>query len=165
MTPLILNQVASVADAVDDITFGTANGPMRLGEPFSRVMSAASTSTLVEGPPDPITMPVRGLEMSFSSTPESRIACSMATWFQAAPGPRNRMARRSIDPDGSSVGMPCTWLRKPWLANSSERVMPDFASRRLASTSCVLFPIDETMPIPVTTTRRIIKTPLFSPGD
>src|SRR5215471_2115031 len=31
--------------------------------------------------------------------------------------------------------------------------MPDFASRRLASTSWVLLPMDETMPIPVTTTR------------
>jgi hypothetical protein len=35
------------------------------------------------------------------------------------------------------------------------RVMPDFASRRLASTSWVLLPMDETMPIPVTTTRLI----------
>src|SRR5262245_40193781 len=33
--------------------------------------------------------------------------------------------------------------------------MPLFASRRLASTSWVLLPMDETMPIPVTTTRRI----------
>src|SRR5688572_28581125 len=34
--------------------------------------------------------------------------------------------------------------------------MPDFASRRLAVTSCVLLPIDETMPIPVRTTRLMI---------
>src|SRR5579863_1708797 len=33
--------------------------------------------------------------------------------------------------------------------------MPDLASRRPASTSCVLLPIDETIPIPVTTTRLI----------
>jgi hypothetical protein len=42
--------------------------------------------------------------------------------------------------------------------------MPDFASRRLANTSCVLLPMDETMPIPVTTTRRILSialTPWF----
>src|SRR5215831_3602009 len=38
--------------------------------------------------------------------------------------------------------------------------MPDFASRRLANTSCVLLPMDETMPIPVTTTRRILLTTL-----
>jgi hypothetical protein len=31
--------------------------------------------------------------------------------------------------------------------------MPDFASRRLATTSCVELPIEETMPIPVMTTR------------
>ena len=53
--------------------------PMRFGELFLRVVSAASTRTLVEGPPEPMTMPVRGLTMSFSSTPLSRIACSMAT--------------------------------------------------------------------------------------
>jgi hypothetical protein len=33
--------------------------------------------------------------------------------------------------------------------------MPDFASRREAKTSCVLLPMDDTMPIPVTTTRLI----------
>ena len=53
----------------------------------------------------------------------------------------------------SSVGAPCTWQRKPSSAYLSAREMPDFASRRLASTSWVLLPIDETMPIPVTTTR------------
>jgi hypothetical protein len=31
--------------------------------------------------------------------------------------------------------------------------MPDFASRRLASTSWALFPMEDTMPMPVTTTR------------
>ena len=81
--PLILNQVASVADGLDDIALGTAKGPIRFGELFLRVMSAASTMVTVEGPPAPMMMPVRSLEMSDSSTPESRIACSMATWFQA----------------------------------------------------------------------------------
>jgi hypothetical protein len=33
--------------------------------------------------------------------------------------------------------------------------MPDLASRKEASTSCVVLPMDETMPIPVTTTRLI----------
>ena len=42
-------------------------------------------------------MPVRSLEISFSSSPASRIACSMATWFQAVPPPRKRIARRSTD--------------------------------------------------------------------
>src|SRR5262245_35598542 len=65
------------------------------------------------------------------------------------------MARRSTASKGSSVGAPCTWHRKPSSAYLSARTTPDFASRKLASTSWVLFPIDETMPIPVTTTRRI----------
>src|SRR5579863_3518573 len=132
--PLILNQVESVADAVDDIAFGTANGPTRFG-PFIRAMSAASTMARVEGPPEPMTMPVRSLEISLSCKPASRIACSMATWFQAAPPPRKRMARRSTASLASSVGAPCTCERKPSSAYLSARTMPDFASRSEASTS------------------------------
>jgi len=75
---LILNQVASVAEAVDDIALGTANGPTRFG-PLVRVISAASTMVRAEGPPEPMMMPVRSLETSDGSSPESRIACSMAT--------------------------------------------------------------------------------------
>jgi hypothetical protein len=75
---LILNQVASVAEAVEDIAFGTANGPTRFG-PLLRVTSALSTMVRVEGPPDPIMMPVRSFETSVSSRPASRIACSIAT--------------------------------------------------------------------------------------
>src|SRR5262249_39534107 len=45
--------------------------------------------------------------------------------------------------------------------------MPDLASRRLARTSCVLLPMDETMPIPVTTTRLIVASSASarSPGS
>jgi hypothetical protein len=75
---LILNQVASVAEAVDDIAFGTANGPTRFG-PLVRAISALSTTARVDGPPEPMMMPVRSLETSVSSRPASRIACSMAT--------------------------------------------------------------------------------------
>ena len=71
------------------------------------------------------------------------------------------MARRSTTSAGSSVGAPCTWQRKPSSAYLSARVMPDFASRRLASTSWVLLPMDETMPIPVTTTRLMIASSAF----
>src|SRR6476646_2022414 len=53
----------------------------------------------------------------------------------------------------SRVGAPCTWQRNPRSAYSPAREIPDLASRRLANTSCVLLPMDETMPIPVTTTR------------
>jgi hypothetical protein len=37
--------------------------------------------------------------------------------------------------------------------------MPDLASRKEANTSWVLLPIDETIPIPVTTTRLIPNSP------
>src|SRR5579863_7186756 len=113
--PLILNQVESVADAVDDIAFGTANGPTRFG-PFVRAMSAASTMARVDGPPEPMIRPVRSLETSPGSSPLSRIAWSMATWFQAVPPPWKRIARRSTTSSGLSVGAPATWQRKPSLA-------------------------------------------------
>ena len=74
---MILNQVASVAEAVEDIAFGTAKGPTRLG-PLERVMSAASTMVRAEGPPEPMMMPVRILETSSGDRPESWIACSIA---------------------------------------------------------------------------------------
>src|ERR1041384_4854406 len=71
------------------------------------------------------------------------------------------MARRSIISDGSSVGRPWTCERKPSSAYDSDRVIPDFASYRLASTSWVLFPMDETIPIPVMTTRLMIASPSY----
>jgi len=91
------------------------------------------------GPPEPMMMPVRTLETSLGSRPESRIACSIAMWFQAAPSPRKRIARRSITSAGLSVGAPCTWERKPSSAYFSARVIPDFAAWRLASTSGCCF--------------------------
>ena len=75
---LIKHRLERVAEAVEDIALGTAKGPTRLG-PLPRVTSAASTMARVEGPPDPMMMPVRSLDTSFSESPESRIACSMAT--------------------------------------------------------------------------------------
>jgi len=53
--------------------FGTAKGPTRFG-PLVRVMSAASTRVWVEGPPDPMMMPVRSFEISASVRPASAIA-------------------------------------------------------------------------------------------
>ena len=150
--------MASVADAVEDIALGTAKGPTFLEECDSRVLSAASTIARVEAPPEPMMIPVRSFEISLSSRPASRIAWSMATWFQAVPPPWKRMARRSSTAAASSVGAPCTWQRKPCSAYSSALTTPDFASRRLARTSCVEFPIDDTIPMPVTTT-RLIETP------
>ena len=48
-----------MADTVDDIALGTANGPMRLGEVFLRVISAALTISIALGPPEPAIIPVR----------------------------------------------------------------------------------------------------------
>ena len=77
MTPCILNHVASVAEAVDDMAFGTANGPTRFG-PLALVMSADSTMVRADGPPDPMMIPVRTSETSSGDRPASWIACSIA---------------------------------------------------------------------------------------
>jgi len=71
----------TVAPEITDFgtIFGTAVGPMRFG-PFSRAVSAAWTMVWVEAPPEPMMMPVRSLMMSFSSSPESLMACSIDKW-------------------------------------------------------------------------------------
>jgi hypothetical protein len=66
-----------------------------------------------------------------------------------------RRTLRSIMPSQSSFGAPCTWQRKPSSAYLSALTMPDFASRKAASTSWALLPMEDTMPMPVTTTRFI----------
>ena len=73
MTPLIWNAVASAAEGPEHMALGTSNGPTFLGS-FSRVMSAARTMARVEGPPEPMMMPVRSLTTSPGSSPASRIA-------------------------------------------------------------------------------------------
>src|SRR3954452_10887565 len=64
-----------------------------------------------------------------------------------------RLARRSIIASRSMFGLLCTWLRKPSSASSLPKLMPDFASRSEATTSWVLLPIEDTIPMPVTATR------------
>src|SRR3990172_6084232 len=66
-----------------------------------------------------------------------------------------RRALRGTMPSHSMWTSPCTWQRKPSSAYFSARTTPDLASRNEASTSWVLFPIEETIPMPVTTTRLI----------
>src|SRR6185437_12003158 len=153
--PLILNQVESTAEGPEHIAFGTANGPTRLG-PRVLAVSAASTIARVEGPPAPTTSPVISLETSASVRPESAIACSMAMWAKPVPWARNRSARRSIIDSQSICGAAWTWQRKPSSAYSGAATTPDLASRNDAVTSLALLPIEETTPIPVTTTRRIV---------
>src|SRR5436190_22309168 len=154
LRPRILNQVESVADGPELIALGTANGPTRLG-PLVRAISAASTMARVEAPPDPTIRPVRSSETSVSPRPESAIACSMAMWLNAVPWARNRAARRSTIASQSIRGGAWTWQRKPSSAYSGAAVTPLRASRSEARTSFELLPMDETTPIPVTTTRRM----------
>src|SRR5262245_44747241 len=71
------------------------------------------------------------------------------------PASMNRRALRGIMFSHSRLTAPCTWQRKPSSAYLSARTMPDLASLSEASTSWVLFPIEETIPMPVTTTRLI----------
>src|SRR3990167_7614275 len=102
--PLILNQVESVAEGPELMALGTAKGPTRLG-PRVLAVSAASMMALVEGPPEPTIRPVRTLETSASSRPESAIACSMAIWAKPVPWARKRAARRSTMDSQSTSGL------------------------------------------------------------
>src|SRR5262245_554209 len=153
--------VARAAEGPEHMPLGTSNGPIFLGS-FSRVTSAARTMARVEGPPEPIMMPVRSLITSPLSSPASRIACSIDTKHQPTPASMKRRALRGTIASHSRFGAPCTWQRKPSSAYFSAKTMPDLASRNEASTSWVLLPIEDTIPIPVTTTRLIARPFLAS---
>ncbi len=66
-----------------------------------------------------------------------------------------RMWRLSMCSDGTIFGLPCTWLRKPCSAYSGAKTMPERPSLSDAMTSPASLPIEETMPMPVITTRRM----------
>ena len=86
------------------------------------------------------------------------MACFIATWFHAPPCERKRAARRSTRSVVSMFGEPQTWHLKPWSAKSWLKLMPERASRSDAVTSSALFPMEDTIPRPVTTTRLIFLT-------
>ena len=83
------------------------------------------------------------------------VLASLDASDKAVPWARNRAARRSTIDSQSICGGACTWQRNPSSAYSGAATTPDFASRSDASTSLVLLPMEETIPIPVTTTRRM----------
>src|SRR5690349_22672041 len=66
-----------------------------------------------------------------------------------------RISRRSTTSSGLSLSVPATWLRKPSSLYCGMNSMPDLPSFNACVTSAALFPIEETMPKPVTTTRRM----------
>ncbi len=98
-----------------------------------------------------------GALVARSRPPRGRHRGSPGPWRRGSRRCRRRgSAWRGGRPasSGSRVGAPCTWQRKPSsCVVVGARRCRICASRREASTSCVLLPIDETMPMPVTTTR------------
>jgi len=67
----------------------------------------------------------------------------------------NRLGLRGTCATQSIWGAPCTWQRKPISAYFSALTIPDLPSLSEAITSWLELPIEETIPIPVTTTRLI----------
>ena len=124
--------------------------------PLVRVMSAASTMVRVEGPPEPMIRPVRSLEISFASRPavaDRLLHRDMVPGRAAA----QKAHRAAVD---HLLGLQASARHAPGSESRARRIFrramtPDRPSRRLASTSCVLLPIEETIPMPVTTTRLI----------
>ena len=66
-----------------------------------------------------------------------------------------RSCRLSIMLGHVDVGRPCTWQRKPCSAYSGAKLMPERPSFSDVRTSSTSLPIEETMPMPVMTTRRM----------
>src|SRR5690606_14650235 len=65
-----------------------------------------------------------------------------------------RLSLRSISAPRSIPGAPATWLRRPSSAYSGMKRMPGRSSRSEALTLARSLPMHETIPRPVTTTRR-----------
>src|SRR5690554_2476404 len=65
-----------------------------------------------------------------------------------------RLSLRSISVVRSMSGAPATWLRRPSSAYSGTKRMPGRSSRSEAVTPARSLPMHETIPRPVTTTRR-----------
>ena len=155
--PFIWNQVASTAEGPEAMALGTANGPIRLGAPFSTVIWAASRMTRVEGPPSPTIRPIRSSLISSGVIPLEARASSKAMWAQAVPSARKREARRSTSSVQSPIfGGAQTWLRNPWAVWSGAATTPERACFKESVTAAAPVPIDETIPNPVTTTRRML---------
>ena len=74
---MILKGTARVAEDVLAIVLGTINGPINFGV-LALVLSTDKTTFSIEGPPEPITIPVLKLLTSLSSNPESLIASFIA---------------------------------------------------------------------------------------
>src|SRR5690554_2109312 len=66
-----------------------------------------------------------------------------------------RRSLRSINSSRSISTTPATWLRKPRSAYSSLKRMPERPFLSASTTACASLPRHETMPRPVTTTRRM----------
>gem|GEM_PF-5927834 len=67
-----------------------------------------------------------------------------------------RSCLRSMCASRSICGTPATWLRKPISANSGMARMPERPARSAAVTLALSLPMQETMPVPVMTTRCLL---------
>src|SRR4051812_35955852 len=70
-----------------------------------------------------------------------------------------RSWRLSICSVTSICGLPCTWQRKPCSAYSGAKLMPERPALSDSVTCSASLPIEETMPRPVITTRRMAGPP------
>ncbi len=94
---------------------GDANGPTRLGL-FPWWVKRGSTMVRVGRPARAHDDAGAFVGNVARLDAGSRIACSMATWFQPVPRARNRMARRSTVAAGSRAGCAMHWQRNPSVA-------------------------------------------------
>src|SRR5690606_20432827 len=74
-----------------------------------------------------------------------------------------RLSLRSISAARSMSGTPATWLRSPSSAYSGTWRMPGRRARRESATAAASLPRQETMPSPVTTTRRSAAADISEP--
>mmetsp|Transcript_97784 Transcript_97784/g.237812 ORF Transcript_97784/g.237812 Transcript_97784/m.237812 type:complete len:342 (-) Transcript_97784:166-1191(-) len=158
--PCSLKAEDSTAETVEPMVRVTRYGPTLDGHLFACASTAptAWVTSRMEVPPWPRMLAQRGLPWYCpASSPESWMARSKATYANWALGPMKRSDFRGMSSFSSASersGRPQTLLLMPYLAYSSENLMPDLAFARESATSSSVFPRQLVMPMPVTTTRR-----------
>jgi len=152
-TPCSLKAVESTAETVEPIERVTRYGPIRRSFCASTA-SIVSMMSATDVPPWPRMPPVRGEFISSGESPESATACCIAMKANLALRPMNRACLRSMKSSQLMSGVPHTFDFMPISLYLSFEVMPGLHSCSDVATSSRVFPRHDTMPMPVTTTRR-----------
>ena len=150
-----------VGGGADAVRGGRAGGRQRVADALDREYRGRRRRHGLGGDPDDARAAARARRASrpgVGSSPASAIASRIATIAYAAASPMKRFCLRSMLASRSISGTPATCERRPSPAYSGIWRMPLRPARSAADTLSRPLPRLDTMPMPVTTTRRNMLT-------